>query len=575
MSMINVSGLTFGYEGSGENLFENVSFRLDTDWRLGFTGRNGRGKTTFLKLLLGEYEYTGSITSSVGFEYFPYAVGDENEDILALAYRLGGDFEQWELERELSLLGLGDDILFRSYSTLSMGERTKVLLALMFLGSERFMLIDEPTNHLDMEARELVARYLASKRGFILVSHDRSFLDACTDHTLAINRADITVTAGSFSVWYHNKQLRDNFEAAEDEKLRREISRLNESARRTASWSDTAERGKIGFDPRKVEKNMNRRAYEGAKSKKLMSRAKAAEKRIEAQLEEKQSLLKNIEETEELHLNPLSCPVNRLAELSHVSVWRGMPGSEQLSGQKQVFGPEQMPKSEQMPESEQMPKLEQMPWSEQMPKLEQITEMEQIPAQGRLILTDVSFKVEVGDRICLAGANGCGKSTLIQLLLGDGRPYEEASKIANTQAKITSMREGIYYTGDLYRASGLVISYLPQDVSSLSGTLTEFESQNGVDRVLFRAILRKLDFPRSLFDADLSTYSAGQKKKVALARSLAERAQLYIWDEPLNYIDIYSRMQIEALLSETDATVIFVEHDRAFRDAVATKVIEL
>ena len=557
MSMINVSGLTFGYEGSGENLFENVSFRLDTDWRLGFTGRNGRGKTTFLKLLLGEYEYTGSITSSVGFEYFPYAVGDENEDILALAYRLGGDFEQWELERELSLLGLGDDILFRSYSTLSMGERTKVLLALMFLGSERFMLIDEPTNHLDMEARELVARYLASKRGFILVSHDRSFLDACTDHTLAINRADITVTAGSFSVWYHNKQLRDNFEAAEDEKLRREISRLNESARRTASWSDTAERGKIGFDPRKVEKNMNRRAYEGAKSKKLMSRAKAAEKRIEAQLEEKQSLLKNIEETEELHLNPLSCPVNRLAELSHVSVWRGMPGSEQLSGQKQVFGPEQMPKSEQMPESEQ------------------ITEMEQIPAQGRLILTDVSFKVEVGDRICLAGANGCGKSTLIQLLLGDGRPYEEASKIANTQAEITSMRDGIYYTGDLYRASGLVISYLPQDVSSLSGTLTEFESQNGVDRVLFRAILRKLDFPRSLFDADLSTYSAGQKKKVALARSLAERAQLYIWDEPLNYIDIYSRMQIEALLSETDATVIFVEHDRAFRDAVATKVIEL
>ena len=135
--------------------------------------------------------------------------------------------------------------------------------------------------------------------------------------------------------------------------------------------------------------------------------------------------------------------------------------------------------------------------------------------------------------------------------------------------------DSIYYAGSLYRASGLVISYLPQDVSRLSGSLDEFESQSDVDRVLFRAILRKLDFPRSLFDADLSTYSAGQKKKAALARSLAESAQLYIWDEPLNYIDIYSRMQIEELLSETDATVVFVEHDCAFRDAVATKVVEL
>ena len=72
MSLIQVSNLTFAYEGSYENVFEHVSFQIDTNWRLGFTGRNGRGKTTFLNLLLGKYEYRGSIAASVDFSYFPY-----------------------------------------------------------------------------------------------------------------------------------------------------------------------------------------------------------------------------------------------------------------------------------------------------------------------------------------------------------------------------------------------------------------------------------------------------------------------------------------------------------------------
>lgn len=70
MSLINVSNLTFSYEGSYDNIFENVSFQIDTDWKLGFIGRNGRGKTTFLNLLLGKYAYSGNIRSTVKFEYF-------------------------------------------------------------------------------------------------------------------------------------------------------------------------------------------------------------------------------------------------------------------------------------------------------------------------------------------------------------------------------------------------------------------------------------------------------------------------------------------------------------------------
>jgi len=72
MPQIKVEGLTFAYPGSYDNIFEDVSFQLDTDWKLGFVGRNGRGKTTLLKLLLGEYPYVGSISASVPFAYFPF-----------------------------------------------------------------------------------------------------------------------------------------------------------------------------------------------------------------------------------------------------------------------------------------------------------------------------------------------------------------------------------------------------------------------------------------------------------------------------------------------------------------------
>ena len=102
MSMIKIENLTFSYPTSYDNIFENVSFQIDTDWKLGFVGRNGRGKTTFLSLLLGKYEYSGSITSSVQFDYFPYPVPDKSlwtEEILTAICPLA---EEWELLRELS-----------------------------------------------------------------------------------------------------------------------------------------------------------------------------------------------------------------------------------------------------------------------------------------------------------------------------------------------------------------------------------------------------------------------------------------------------------------------------------------
>ena len=112
MSMINVQDLTFSYEGSSDVIFDHVSFHIDTDWKLGFTGRNGRGKTTFMKLLMGEYEYTGRISASVDFEYFPFEVSDPEQPVYCLAEEICPDAENWQLSRELSLLDVSDDVIW-------------------------------------------------------------------------------------------------------------------------------------------------------------------------------------------------------------------------------------------------------------------------------------------------------------------------------------------------------------------------------------------------------------------------------------------------------------------------------
>lgn len=495
MSLIDVSHLSFAYGGGYDYIFRDVSFQIDTDWRLGFTGRNGRGKTTFLKLLLGEYDYQGTISASVDFEYFPYPVQDMDADTGEALAGVCPDAPEWKLRRELGKLGVDEGVLYRPFSTLSNGEQTKALLAALFLRENAFLLIDEPTNHLDMRGRALVSDYLAGKKGYILVSHDRAFLDGCVDHILSINRADIQVCKGNFSTWWDNKQRQDRFETEQNDRLKKEIKRLKTTAREKADWSDTAERRKTGIDRNKVDNTKGWRPLQGAKSKKQMSRAKAIEGRQERALEEKSKLLKNIDTAEDLKISQLAYHSPRLLYLKDVTVDYG-------------DGP---------------------------------------------VCAPVSLTLERGDRVAVQGPNGAGKSSLLKLVCGDNIPY----------------------TGVLERGGGLIVSRVPQDVSGLAGSLRDYAEAAGVDESLFLAILRKLDFERSQFEKDMSAFSAGQKKKAALARSLCEKAHLHVWDEPMNYIDLISRMQLETLLLQFRPTILFVEHDRAFCEKIATKTVEL
>jgi lincosamide and streptogramin A transport system ATP-binding/permease protein len=302
MSLIKVTNLTFAYEGSYDNIFDNVSFQLDTDWKTGFTGRNGRGKTTFLNLLLGKYEYTGTIAATVSFEYFPFYVEHKENNTLDIIGDIYPDYRHWELLRELSLLKVSEDVLYRPFDSLSNGEQTKVQLAALFLKENSFLLIDEPTNHLDMHARKLVSDYLNAKSGFILVSHDRAFLDNCVDHILSINKTNIDIQKGNFSDWWENKRRQDNYEVAENEKLRKDINRLSEAANRTSNWSHEVEKTKNGTrnSGSKVDKG-----YVGHKAAKMMKRSKSIEIRQQSAIEERSLLLKNVESSESLKISQL------------------------------------------------------------------------------------------------------------------------------------------------------------------------------------------------------------------------------------------------------------------------------
>ena len=235
MSMIKVENLTFSYPSGYENIFENVNFKIDTDWKLGFIGRNGRGKTTFLKLLMGMYAYEGKISSSVIFDYFPYQADDESLLTNEVLAGICPNAQDWEIIKELSLLGVAADVLWQPYETLSKGQQTKMMLAALFLNEGHFLLIDEPTDHLDAAGRQAVASYLEKKKGFILVSHDREFLDSCIDHVLSLNRSDIEVQSGNFSSWYENFQRRQMAETTQDRRLQKDIDRLRKAAGQTGS----------------------------------------------------------------------------------------------------------------------------------------------------------------------------------------------------------------------------------------------------------------------------------------------------------------------------------------------------
>ena len=536
MSTIICRRLTFGYPGSEANVFEDFDLVIDTRWRCALTGRNGRGKTTLLRLLHGELAPDkGGIERAGPTAYFPPRVADSDQRVRDVVKDAAGPFRQWEsamsdaladggeaalalfgqilheyeeaggytvdagIEAELSALCIDGRSWDRPFSSLSGGEQTRCLLASLFVsdgssparpaggsGARPFVLIDEPTNHLDANGRQRVADYLRSKPGFLLVSHDRAFLDACCDHVVALNRDTVEVERASFSDWRERFRGRLERQRARNVALKQDIARLGQVAadRRAGALKregDKAAHTDKGF--------ISRRA------KRQMKRALVAERRAERAADERRGTLIDVEKERHLKLPDSGRVGGSLVVANDLSVWRG----------------------------------------------------------EKRVVAKQSFTIAPGDRVAVVGPNGSGKTTLLDQI--DRAPYR--------------------HTGTLLRPGYVSVARTFQRPQWTSGSLRDRLGQAGLDESRFRQIMAVLGVRGHVLDGRIEDFSHGQQKKVDLARTFLIEADLLLWDEPLNFIDIDAREQIEDVLLRDQPTVVFVEHDTAFVDNVATQVVRL
>ena len=290
--------------------------------------------------------------------------------------------------------------------------------------------------------------------------------------------------------------MRDDFELAEDEKLRKDISRLKKTAREKEDWSRkleaTKSRKKRGFDSetKRIDKG-----FVGRKAANMMQKSKNLEKRMNQEIFDKEKLLKNIEKTEPLSLKYHASHHKILIQFEKFSL---------VFDKKPLFQP-------------------------------------------------IDFSLKEGEIAAVVGPNGQGKSSIIKYLSGNF---------------------GGKHSGFVQLPQGIKISIVRQ-IYDNRGYLKDFATEHQLDYELFLSNLRKLGMERKQFTQKIETMSQGQQKKVELARSLSQEAELYLWDEPLNYLDVFNREQIIKLLETSHPTMLLVEHDQDFIERISNQIINL
>ena len=524
MSTIVCRGLSFGYDGSEQNVFTNLDLVIDTGWRSALVGRNGRGKTTLLRLIHGALTPDrGAVEHAVVTRCFPCPPSSPAVSAFDAAKDVAGPFRRWEAEmsrlleagddtrslerfgalqarfqdaggygidadvaRELAALDVGTALWRRPFADLSGGEQTRCLLAGLFARDDGFVLIDEPTNHLDRSGRARLAAYLNAKPGFLMVSHDRAFLDACIDHVIALNRDTVETQRTSFSVWREHLRRRLAAQESRNAELRKDIARLEGSARHR----------RAAATKRESEKNAGGDSgFAGARAARQMKRAIAAERRADKAVEARRATLADAEKSYVVRIESSATRRSRALVIARNLVVR----------------------------------------------------------RSGALFEPVSFQVARGDRLAIVGPNGSGKSSLAEFLAGKSLAHE----------------------GAFSRPAFVTVSHARPQPRWASGSLRGHLAGDGIDETRFRRTMAALGVPGPVLERPIESMSFGQQKKIELARSFLHPADLLILDEPLNFIDIDARERIEDAVLQDAPTLVFFEHDASFVDRVATGHVEL
>ncbi len=507
---ISVSNLVKEFE-VGSKILDGLSFQIDQGERVGLLGKNGAGKTTFLKILTGELDFDdGEIMVAPGkalglISQIPvYPPEYTVEDVLNTAFRklrdmeaelavltekmAGGDtaalkrygevsaqFESkggYDTDTELNKVCNGLDVpaAMRSqlFSALSGGEKTRVNLARLILEDTDILLLDEPTNHLDLHATEWLEDYLSRYKGTVLaISHDRWFLDKVVKRVIEIVDGKAEFYEGNYSFYAVEKERRYEEQLKQYEKEQAKIGQLQEAADKLHLW-----------------------AFMGAD--KLHKRAFSMEKRIER-------LSKTDRPTKERKLDI------RFGE-------RDFRGDEVavIKGLSKSFG-------------------------------------------ERTLFSDVNLLIEGGERIALLGDNGTGKSTLIKMIMGEDEPTAGKMRMGPT-VKIGYLPQIIHFSHPERNLVDTMIYELDCSTQTARNRLAAFKFR-GED--VFKPV---------------SALSGGEQSRLRLCMLMDEKINLLILDEPTNHLDINSREWIEEAVEDYEGNLLFVSHDRYFINRFATRI---
>ena len=517
--MIEINDLSLRY--GPQIVFDHVSAHISTSDRVGLAGRNGAGKTTFLKALLGQMETDGghiSVGKGMTLGYLPQdgitgggkVLVDEVEaaetsivhlqELLDESYSIVGEAAEgkpdemseelsdaWEtihrVENELRIreshrlrsraekilfgLGFQEKDLGRKTTEFSGGWVMRVALAKLLLQSPDYLLLDEPTNHLDLPSQRWLEKFLgAYKGGLVMISHDRAFLDLLTSKTFALSRGKLEIYAGNYS-WFEKES-----------RVRKE-----QLVARKASQDRQIE---------KTQEFINRFRAKATKATQVQSRIKQLDKVERIQLESEEH-----------------------------SVYFRFPPS---------------PRSNQV-----------------------LIELQGLKkAYGSISLFDgFDLKIERGQRLAVVGANGAGKSTLAKILAGE-----------------ESIDAGERQIGDK-----TAMSYFAQHQTEMldprKNVLESALEISSASEQMARDVLGSFLFSGDAVYKPVSVLSGGEKNRLALARMLLKPANLIILDEPTNHLDIQSKAILRDALEKYDGSFLIISHDREFLDPLVTQTLEI
>ena len=537
MSKIKIENVSFSYDKPLITVFEDINLEIDTAWKGIIYGKNGRGKTTFLNLIRKKLEPTkGNINTSVTFSFFPFEITNREDRVINVIKDALGPYRKYEKLIEAYLMRGDED------SLLLYGEVEEKYKAIDGYYIDSIIAEEFSKIYLNQDITERIYSSLSGGEKtkiklIILFLQSGTFplIDEPTNH--------LDIKAREECAAYLKTKKSGFLCVSHDKKFLESIGTHVISINRTRG----IEINKINFENFIVNEN---KRLEKDKLKNI--ELKHSINRLNKSFAEKKSWSDNKES------DKLFSPKAKVSADERLKKGdKGRIGAKAAKLMKRAKNIEKRI-SKNIDEKKELvnfiEKDYEIKFKENKKDKREILRVDNLNIcyDDKKIINGLSFNISSGDRIAICGANGSGKSSIIKSLIGQ-KEYEGLIKF----------RENIK------------ISYLAQEMESPSISLKEFLLNKNIDPKTFGAFLASFDFRGEILNKSMSDFSEGEKRKTALAISIYEEADIYIWDEPLNFLDIQLRSKVEGAILKYKPTIIFVEHDSSFISKVATDIIQL